>query len=38
MYGGENTCRFATDQYVDERIILKEILRKLDGRALTGLM
>jgi hypothetical protein len=38
MYGGENACRFATDQYVDERIILKGLLRKLGGSVLTGLM
>jgi hypothetical protein len=38
MDGGENAYRFSTDLYVDERIKLKEILRKQDGRALTGLM
>jgi len=38
MYGGENAYRFSTDLYVDDRIILKEILRKQDGRPLTGLM
>jgi len=38
MYGGENAYRLSTDLYVDDRIISKEILRKQDGRALTGLM
>jgi hypothetical protein len=33
MYGAEIACRFSPDMYVDEKIILKEILRKQDGRA-----
>jgi hypothetical protein len=38
MYGAENAYRFSTDLYVDEMIILKEVLRKQDGMAFTGLM
>jgi hypothetical protein len=38
MYRAENAYRFSIDLYVDEGIILKEILSKRDGRALTGLM
>lgn len=38
MHGGENAYRFST-VYIDERIKLKEILRKRDGGgALTKLM
>jgi hypothetical protein len=32
MYGEENAYRFSTELYVDERTILKEILRKRDWR------
>jgi hypothetical protein len=38
MYGEKNACRFSKELYEDERIILKDILRKQNGRAMTGLM